>query len=149
MALTQGALSLISQYQEQNHFGKFLEMSFKILNEGEVEYCLTINKNHLATPNAGHGGVIAALMDGLLGVTALSVVANDLKVVATVEFKINFFNPFFEGDELCGKGMIEQKGKRILIVSGEIVATNRNNMKIAKATGTFNSYPAEKAGYKI
>jgi len=44
---------------------------------------------------------------------------------------------------------MEQKGNRLIIVSGDIICPNRNNIVIAKALGTFNSYPAEKAGYTI
>lgn len=142
-------MTLIEQYNLHNEFGKAIGMNFQILEPGIVHYFLTIKQKHLATPKAAHGGVISALMDGLLGVTALSAVEKEYKAVSTVEFKINYFSPAFLNDQIKGIGKIEQKGNRIIIVSGDIICENRDNLIIAKALGTFNAYPAEKAGFKI
>ena len=141
-------MTIIEQYIQHNHFGKTLGMDFKIIEPGLIHYSLTITKDHLATPLASHGGVISALMDALLGVTALSAVYQDNKVVSTVEFKINFLAPALLDDELLGIGKVEQKGNRLVITSGDIICPERNNTVIAKALGTFNAYPAEKAGFK-
>lgn len=142
-------MTLVEQYIINNHFGRTLGMEHKIIEPGLVHYYLTITKEHLATPLAAHGGVISALMDGLLGVTALSSVYEEKKVVSTVEFKINFLSPALLNDELLGIGKVEQKGNRLIITSGDIICPKRNNIVIAKAMGTFNAYPAEKAGFKI
>lgn len=142
-------MTLIEQYIANNYFGKTLGMDFKIIEAGLVHYYLTIRQEHLATPKAAHGGVISALMDGLLGVSALSVSAIENKIISTVEFKINFLAPALLNDELMGIGKIEQQGKRLIIVSGDIICSNRNNIVIAKAIGTFNAYPAEKADFII
>lgn len=142
-------MTIIEQYIVNNHFGKTLGMDFKIIEPGLVHYFIKINNEHLATPLAAHGGVISALMDGLLGVAALSVSAQENKVVSTVEFKINFLAPALLDDELMGIGKVEQQGKRLIISSGDIICPKRNNIVIAKAIGTFNAYPAEKAGFKI
>jgi uncharacterized protein (TIGR00369 family) len=142
-------MTLIEQYIAQNNFGKTLGMDFKIIEPGLVHYFITIKPEHLATPKAAHGGVISALMDGLLGVTALSVSAKEHHIVSTVEFKINFLAAAFEGDTLQGIGKVDNKGKRLIVTSGDIICPERNNTVIAKAMGTFNTYPAEKAGYTI
>jgi uncharacterized protein (TIGR00369 family) len=142
-------MTLIEQYIAHNHFGKTLGMDFKIIEPGVVHYHLTIKTEHLSTPNAAHGGVISALMDGLLGVAGLSIVAPENKVVSTVEYKINFLSPALINDELKGISKVELKGNRLLIISGDIICEKRNNCVIAKAMGTFNAYPAEKAGFKI
>lgn len=142
-------MTLIEQYVSNNHFGKTLGMEFKIIEPGLVHYFITIKQEHLATPLAAHGGVISALMDGLLGVTALSVSANEHHIVSTIEFKINFLSAAFEGDTLQGIGRVENQGKRLIVTSGDIICPERNNIVIAKAMGTFNTYPAEKAGYTI
>lgn len=142
-------MKIIEQYNEHNKFGNKIGMHFEIIEPGLVNYYLTINENHLATPLAAHGGVISALMDGLLGVTALSSVEIEKKVVSTIEFKINFLAPALLNDTLKGIGKIEQKGNRLIIATGDIFCLNRNNILIAKAMGTFNTYPAEKAGFII
>ncbi len=139
--------NLIEKYIANNHFGKLIGMDFKIVNDGKVEYNLTITKNHLATPNSAHGGVIASLVDAALGVAGLSLVYKENKVVSTVEYKTNFMNPALLNDELKAVATVEQRGKRILIISCDVFATSRNNTLIAKALGTFNAYDATKAGY--
>ena len=138
--------NLIEKYIAHNHFGKFLGMDFKIISDGNLEYNLTVSKNHLATPLAAHGGLIAALIDGALGVAALSSVCKENKVISTVEYKTNFLNPAFLNDQLKAVAKVEQKGKRIVVVSCDVFAVNRNVI-IAKAMGTFNAYDAAKAGY--
>ena len=138
-------MTIIEQYIAHNNFGKILGMDFKIIEPGTVHYFMTIKEEHLATPKAAHGGVIAALMDGVLGVAALSNVVEQKKVVSTVEFKINYLSPALLGDQLFGIGKVEQLGNRIIITSGDIICTNRNNITVAKGMGTFNAYPFEKA----
>jgi uncharacterized protein (TIGR00369 family) len=138
---------LIIKYIENNHFGKLIGMDFKIVEEGLVEYFVTINKNHLATPNAAHGGLISSLVDAALGVAGLSAVYKENKVVSTIEYKMNFMGPALLNDELKAIGKVEQKGNRILIITCDVYAVNRNNTLLAKALGTFNAYDAAKAGY--
>lgn len=123
-----------------NHFGRFMQMDYTILNPGIVEYKLNIREELLATKHAAHGGALAAFMDAILGVASLSAVADEGKLIATIEFKINYLKPALLADTLIGKGKVIQKGKRILITEGEIF--NHKNELIAKAVGTFTSYPA-------
>lgn len=138
---------LIDKYAESNHFGRLIGLELTIFGPGHIEYHLEIKQELMATPRAAHGGVIAALMDSVLGVTALSAVFLDGKVVSTVEYKTNFFAPALLGDKLKATARIEQQGKRLIVVSGDIICVNRDNICLAKGLGTFNAYPAEKAGY--
>jgi len=140
-------MTIIEKYIANNHFGKILGMDFKIIEPGLVHYFLTITQDHLSTPRAAHGGVIAALMDGVLGVAALSTVVEQQKVVSTVEFKINYLTPSLLNDQLMGIGKVEHAGNRIIVSSGDIICTNRHDIVIAKAIGTFNAYPFEKVAF--
>lgn len=138
---------LIEKYIQSNHFGSFLGMDFKIIEPGKIEYRIQIAQHHLATPQSAHGGVIAALTDGALGVAALSAVASENKVVSTVEYKLNFLAPVLLNDVLCASAQVVQQGKRLLVVSCDLWCENRSRLLVAKAIGTFNAYPSEKAGY--
>jgi len=137
---------LIAAYTASNAFGKLLGMSFDILSPGQIIYHLKVTPDHLATPQAAHGGCIGALVDATLGVTALSAVCHKNQVVSTVEYKVNFLAPAHLNDELEAKGMIVKQGQRLLVVQCDILAKNRNVL-IACAMGTFNAYEASKAGY--
>jgi uncharacterized protein (TIGR00369 family) len=136
--------TLIEIYQQTNQFGRFNEMELISYGNGQCEYKLEVKAHHLATPKTAHGGLIAGYMDGIMGVAALTSSAQNLCLVSTVEFKINYIKPAFKGDVLTGKGNIISAGKRIIIAKGEIF--NQKDELVAIATGTFNAYPYEKSG---
>lgn len=138
---------LVQGYLQANNFGKLLGMEFELQSPGHILYKMEVTNDHLATPTAAHGGAVSALMDATMGVCALSKVLSENKVVSTIELKISFISPASPGDLLTGKGNIVKDGRRILFVEGEI--RNQKEELIAIATGTFNSYPAEKAGFFI
>jgi uncharacterized protein (TIGR00369 family) len=134
---------IIEAYKLSNNFGKELGMELRSANKEGAFYQLIITQNHLATPVAAHGGVVASLMDGTLGVAALAHAIEQNHVVSTIEFKINFTSPVVEGDILDARAEVIHAGKRILVCEGKIY--NQNGALVAKGTGTFNAYPAEKA----
>lgn len=134
---------LLKIYNQVNQFGLENDLELTIIKPGEIVYKMEVLKKHLATPTAIHGGMLAAMMDGVIGVAGLTAVAEQKKLVATIEFKINYFKPAFLGDILTGKGKVDHQGNRIIHVSGEIY--NQKNELIAKAMGTLNAYPFEKS----
>lgn len=134
---------LLEIYNQVNQFGKENNFILTVIEPGVITYEMEVLPKHLATPKVIHGGMIAAMMDGVIGVAALSLVAPENKLVSTVEYKINYFKPAFLGDVLIGKGRVDHQGKRIIHSSGELY--NQNNELIAKAMGTFNAYPFEKS----
>ena len=134
----------ILAYNAHNAFGEVLNMHFDILEPGKVIYSVQITKELLATPLAAHGGVIASLMDGALGIAALSLVCEDGKVVSTIEFSTRFLKPVLLNDKLEAKSEIISRGKRILVSEAKIF--NQKGELIAVGNGTFNAYPKEKAG---
>ncbi|HOZ87158.1 MAG TPA: PaaI family thioesterase [Bacteroidia bacterium] len=140
-------MTLIDKYRQFNNFGRLIDMDFKIIDDGIVEYEMIITQAHLATPGAAHGGVISALVDGALGVAALSAVYKQNKIVSTIEFKLNFLAPALLNDRIVAKAKVDQLGNRIIVSSCEVICMNRDNKLLAKAMGTFNAYDAAKAGY--
>ena len=135
----------IVSYNRFNQFGKLLHIAFTIIKQGEVEYHATINEDLLATPKAAHGGFMATLCDGALGIAALSCVVEKDMVVATVEMNVKYLRPVFLGDQIIAKGIVISEGKRLIFSEAKVY--NQENQLIASASGTFNAYPKEKAGY--
>lgn len=135
---------ILKKYNEVNTFGRELGLRLEVIKPGEVIYRLLITESHLSNPYAAHGGAIAALMDGALGVAALSLAVEDKKLVSTVEFKISYFAPIVLGDMLVGHGRVIQAGNRIMSSEGSIYCENRENILVSKGLGTFNAYPVEK-----
>lgn len=135
-------------YDTFNFFDKSLDLELSEKEPGDIEYKLTIQRKHLSSPGVGHGGVIAAMMDAVIGTTALSQVFHEKKLVSTIEFKINYFKPIFEDDILIGTGQIEFQGKSIIACSGKIIKLDTGEL-VSKSLGTFNIYPMEKRGLKL
>lgn len=136
---------LILAYIEGNNFGRLIGMDFNVVEKGVVHYTMRIEEKHLATPSAAHGGAIAGLVDAGLGVGALSLVAEEGDVVSTVEFKVNYFKPCLLGDIITAISSPLKVGRTLLFM--ELALTNQKGELVVKASGTFNRYPKEKAGY--
>jgi uncharacterized protein (TIGR00369 family) len=132
---------LIQKYIEYNAFGRLIEMSFNIIQPGSVEYSMTIRAEHLATPIAAHGGLIAGFLDAVVGVGALSAVCEEGMIVSTVEMKVSYFEPIFLEDHITGISKLMKRGKRLLFMEGEIF--NQKGVLVAKANATLNAYPAQ------
>ena len=81
-------------YETFNFFDKNLDLELNEEGPGDIEYRLTVARKHLSSPGVGHGGVIAAMMDAVIGTTALSQVFREKKLVSTIEFKINYFQTY-------------------------------------------------------
>lgn len=135
---------ILKKYNEVNAFGALMGMQLEVIAPGEINYRMRVKHNQLSNPLAAHGGAISALMDGVLGVSALSLAVEDRHLVSTVEFKINYFAPIKPGDMLVGHGKVVFAGSRLISSEGSIVCENRKNILVCKGFGTFNAYPAEK-----
>lgn len=132
-------------YIKSNHFGSLLGMNFQVDGPGKINYSMEVEERHLATPKAAHGGAVCTLMDATMGVCALSKVIEYNQVVSTIEMKISFVSPALKGDTLNGTAEVIKAGHRLLFIEGRI--ENQKGELIATASGTFNAYPAEKAGF--
>lgn len=130
-------------YKELCQFDKHLGMDLKIHGPGEVTYTLEVKEHHLTTPDACHGGVIAAMMDAVLGLTGVTQTALEGNLCSTVEFKINFLSEAKLGEVLEGTGDIDFAGSSLVAVTGEIREVESGRL-IAKGMGTFSQYPVSK-----
>jgi len=136
---------ILESYAASNHYGALLEMHDEIIKPGELKYRVKVKEKHLATPIAAHGGLIASLIDASLGVACLTLVALEDKVVSTIELSIKYLKPVKLGDCITAHAEVISQGKRIMVASTNV--SNQNGELVAIATGTFNSYPKQKAGY--
>ncbi|MFO1352559.1 MAG: PaaI family thioesterase [Gammaproteobacteria bacterium] len=130
-------------YEAICEFDRHLGLQLSVLEPGNIGYRLTVGTHHLSMPGACHGGVIAAMMDAILGLTALSKVFPQGQMCQTVEFKLNYLTAAKPGDELEGKGWIDFSGARWLVTSATIENLS-SGAPIAKGMGTFALYPLTK-----
>lgn len=133
-------------YKEMAHFDRHLGMDLAVDGPGAIRYRLRVGEQHLSSVNACHGGVLAAMLDATLGMTALTWAVTHRKLCATVEFKTHFFAPVGHGDELEGRGTLDFTGSKLVVVSGEIRDCRAGHC-VAKAIGTFTLYPLSKKAH--
>lgn len=134
-------------FKKNNNFDKTLGLKFKILSPGHIEYYLKIEERHLSSPQYCHGGVIAGMMDAVLGLTVISYAITLDKFCSTVELKTNFLTPASLGQELKGSALIDFKGQSLVVCSGNIADHLNSEKMVAKGIGTFSLYPASKHTY--
>jgi len=135
---------ILKRYDDANSFGKLLGLKLSVVEPGAVEYRMNITEKHLSNPMAAHGGAVSAMMDGILGVSALSLAVESNRLVSTVEFKLNYYCPIQLGDHLLGKGKVTFNGNRLIFSEGTIYIENKDFVIASKGLGTFNAYPASK-----
>jgi uncharacterized protein (TIGR00369 family) len=138
--------ALVAHYNRINRYGQANGMALTVPVPGRAEYRMVIQEAHLSSPGTAHGGVLAGLMDAVLGAAALTLAFTGGDLVATVEFKINYLRPVHLGDELLAVAQVEHTGKSIIVVSGTIHrwAAEGAGPAVAQGLGTFNRYPAAK-----
>ena len=88
-------LDILEKYNQTNLFGKYLNLKLDIVKPGDITYKVKVQKQHLANVKSAHGGFISAIFDQIVGTAALSKAMEELKLVATIEFKIQFFKTKF------------------------------------------------------
>ncbi|MVN75980.1 hotdog fold thioesterase [Hymenobacter sp. HMF4947] len=141
--------ALLALYNQINQYGQANGMVLTVPTPGQAEYRMVIRPEHLSSPGTAHGGVLAGLMDAVLGAAALSLAFTTGELVSTVEFKINYFHPVHLGDELRATAQVEHQGRSLLVSSGVIyrrraTPDDGTESAVAQGLGTFNRYPATK-----
>ncbi|MGI4870569.1 MAG: PaaI family thioesterase [Janthinobacterium lividum] len=136
---------LIAFYNQINQYGQANGMTLSVPAPGQATYQMHIRPEHLSSPGTAHGGVVAGLMDAVLGAAALSLAFTTGELVSTVEFKINYFHPVHLGDELQATAKVEHQGSSLLVSTGTIYRVAGGELlAVAHGVGTFNRYPATK-----
>jgi uncharacterized protein (TIGR00369 family) len=139
--------ALVAGYNRINAYGQANGMTLSVPAPGQAEYRMIIEPAHLSSPGVAHGGVLAGLMDAVLGAAALTLAFTTGELVSTVEFKINFLHPVRLGDELRATAQVDHAGKSLLVCSGTIYRQSPGGATataVAQGLGTFNRYPAGK-----
>ena len=139
--------ALVAGYSRINAYGQANGMTLSVPAAGQAEYRMVIRPEHLSSPGTAHGGVLAGLLDAVLGAAALTLAFAAGELVSTVEFKINYLHPVRLGDELRAVAQVDHTGKSLLVSSGTIYRRapgEPTETAVAQGLGTFNRYPAAK-----
>lgn len=113
---------------ESSPFWKLLGIEMDQVNSELVIIKLSITPSFLNVNGSVHGGIIASMLDTIMGVTLRH--QNDDAKVATVSLTTQFIAPVLEGATIYGTAKVVHCGRRIASLeakiesdSGEILAT--------------------------
>ena len=141
--------TMVAAYNQMNHYGRTNGMTLTVSTPGQIEYRMTVQNEHLSSPNTCHGGVLAGLMDAALGAAALSLAFTKMELVSTVEFKMNYLHSVHLHDELVARGVVDHGGNSLVVSSCVVyrVKEGQEDVAVARGLGTFNRYPASKRDF--
>lgn len=104
----------------------------KEIADGRATVTLTAGPQHANPMGTLHGGVLCDIADAAMGMAFASTLAPE-ESFTTVELKINFFRPVWEG-RLKAEGNVVRRGRNLGYVECEI--TDERGQLVAKAAST-------------
>ena len=124
-----------SNKNKKPRFIKHVGMSIDEAVAGRSRCSITIEDLHRNGTGVAHGGVLFTLADTAMG-AALYNSLEPGEICATIEVKIGYFKPVFEGTLVC-EAVVLNKGKSV----ASLEATIRNGEQlVSKASGTFSIF---------
>ena len=114
-----------------NHVGVRIEE----VAPGRARCLMEVKDFHANGTGVVHGGALFTLADTAMG-AAIYPSLEQGEICATVEIKIAYFKPVFEGTVVCTSALVN-KGKSLASLEASI---HQDDVLVAKATGTFSIF---------
>ncbi len=108
-----------------------LAMSFYSAGPGEVEARYTVPEAFQGYPGTVHGGILASMLDEVVGRVAMT--ENPNRFFVTAKLELRFRAPVPIGEELRLYGHLEKESGHTLLATGEIILPDDNVGVEAKA----------------
>jgi acyl-CoA thioesterase len=116
-------------------FARHVGMTIDDAEAGRSRCLLVMQDHHRNSTGVAHGGALFTLADTAMGAALVSTL-DEGEICATIEIKIGYFKPVFEGTLVC-EAVIVNKGKSV----ASLEATIRNGDElVSKASGTFSVF---------
>jgi acyl-coenzyme A thioesterase PaaI-like protein len=106
-----------------------LKLNFTLDKENSLKTEFRFNKNHQGYKDIVHGGMVALILDELMGNLCCKLGKNAIGAQMEVRFK----HPTFVGSTLYFKSWIEKEDKKIIYMKAE--ARNKEGSVVALASG--------------
>ena len=116
-------------------FIRHVGMKVDEVKPGASRCTLDVQDFHRNGTGVVHGGVMFTLADTAMG-AALFPSLDEGEICATIEIKIGYFKPVFEGSLVCS-AMVLNKGKSIASLEATI---HNGDQLVSKASGTFSIF---------
>jgi uncharacterized protein (TIGR00369 family) len=95
---------------------------------------LEVGSGHLRTLGIAHGGVVATLLDSVMGMAAARSAPPDHYLV-TAQLNVHFIRPAWEGETLVASSEVRHNGRKTAMAQGEI--RTGTDALVATASATF------------
>ena len=112
------------------------------IDEGRAVFVLEAGPQHASPLGTVHGGIICDVADAAMGCAHASLL-DEGETFATIELKINFLKPVWDG-RLTAVGTVVKAGRTIGLV--ECRVTDAGGSLVAYATSTCMTLRGEAAG---
>jgi uncharacterized protein (TIGR00369 family) len=111
---------------------QLIGMEMAAVSPGRVVIELEAGRQHSSPLGTVHGGVIGAIADAAMGL-AYATTLKEAETFATVELKINFLRPVWEG-RLRAEGKVVSSGRNLGLVECDVTDTDQR--LVARALST-------------
>jgi uncharacterized protein (TIGR00369 family) len=121
--------------------GRLIGFETQEVTEGKAVVTLQAGSHHANPMGTLHGGILCDIADAAMGIAFASTLAPD-ESFTTIELKINFFRPVWEG-LLKAEGKVVRRGNTVGYIECEI--TDERGRLVAKASSTCLALRGESA----
>ena len=115
-------------------FMKWLNPIVVSAEEGKVQFQYTVREEWLNPMGNLHGGVTAAIIDDVIGVTMFSL--NEDSFIVTINNSIDYFSAAKEHDQIVAETKIIKRGKQFVNAECEIWNADKSRL-IARGTSNL------------
>ena len=120
---------------------KLIGMEMGVVRPGRVVIELEVSQRHASPLGTVHGGILCAIADAAMGL-AYATTLQEAETFTTVELKINFLRPVWEG-RLRAEGKVVSSGRNLGLVECDV--TDQDQRLVARALSTCMTLRGEQA----
>lgn len=107
-----------------------------VRSDEEGQLSLKVEPGHLRTLGIAHGGVLATLLDSVMGLRASRSSPPDHYLV-TAQLNVHFLRPAFEGEILIASSEVRHAGRKTAMAQGELHTAAGELVATASATFVY------------
>ena len=141
MRLIDAFREIVAGTREPSPVGKLIGFAMTEVEAGRVVFELDAGPQHSSPLGTVHGGILCDLVDAAMGCAHASQL-EDGETFTTLELKINFLKPVWEG-HLVAEGKVIKAGRTIGLVEGRV--TDESGSLVAYATSTCMTLRGDQA----
>jgi uncharacterized protein (TIGR00369 family) len=122
-----------------------LGMGLVSVEPGQAVLEYGIDEKHANSMGTLHGGVLCAIADTAMGVAFYTVLSEE-ESLTTLELKINFLKPVWNG-KLIASARVVKRGKTTGLVECDVL--DEKNQLIARASSTYMAISGDQAANRM